>query len=286
MWLHVNGRPVELSPAGIRASVPRPRDRVVVLVHGLCMSDLQWKRDSHDHGRALAADRDANALYLHYNSGRHVSTNGAEFALLLERLVAQWPIPLREIVLVGHSMGGLVIRSAFANAQKRRLSWPSVVRALVFLGTPHHGASLERGGHGVDMLLAASPYTAAFTRLGRLRSAGITDLRHGSVRDEDWHRRDRFADGRDARKPLPLPRNVPCFAIAGSLSKAAPDRGRAPLGDGLVSVASALGRNADARKVLRFAPARQWIAYGTGHLDLLSSKAVCKQMQHWLADDC
>jgi pimeloyl-ACP methyl ester carboxylesterase len=286
MQIRVNGRPLEPTAAGIRASVPRPRNRVIVMVHGLCMNDLQWNRESHDHGRALARDLDANALYLHYNSGRHVSTSGTELASLLEQLVAQWPVPLREIVLVGHSMGGLVTRSAFAVAQKHGLSWPGLVRALVFLGAPHHGASLERGGHGVDMLLAASPYTAAFTRLGRLRSAGITDLRHGSVRDEDWQQRDRFAHGCDMRRPQPLPRNAPCFAIAGSLSKAAPDRGRAPRGDGLVSVASALGRHEDARRDLRFKLARQRIAYGTGHLDLLSSKDVHQQMKRWLVDVC
>jgi len=285
MRIRVNGRPLEPTPAGIRASVPRPRDRVVVMVHGLCMSDLQWNRESHDHGRALAKDLDANALYLHYNSGRHVSTNGAEFASLLEQLVLRWPVPLREIVFVGHSMGGLVIRSAFAAAQKHGLSWSGLVRALVFLGTPHHGAALERGGHGVDMLLAASPYTVAFTRLGRMRSAGITDLRHGSVQDEDWQQRDRFAHGCDMRQPHPLPRDTPCFAIAGSLSKVAPDRGRAPRGDGLVSVASALGRHEDARRDLRIQLARQRIAYGTGHLDLLGSKAVHRQMKRWLVDD-
>ena len=284
MHVRVDGRPLEPAPAGIRALVPRPRDRVVVMIHGLCMNDLQWKRESHDHGRALGRDLDADALYLHYNSGRHVSTNGAELAALLEQFVARWPVPLRDIVLVGHSMGGLVARSAFAAARKGGLSWAGRVRALVFLGTPHHGAALERGGHGVDRLLAASPYTAAFTRLGRLRSAGITDLRHGSVRDDDWQQHDRFAHVRDTRRPLPLPRGVPCFAVAGSLSKAAPGRGRAPRGDGLVSVASALGRHGDAERDLGIEPARQWIAYGTGHLDLLASKAVHRQMKRWLVE--
>ena len=232
MQICVDGRSLELTPAQISASVPRPCECVVVMVHGLCMNDLQWNRESHDHGRCLARDLGATALYLRYNSGRHVSTNGAELASLLEQLVAQWPIPLREVVLVGHSMGGLLIRSACAIAQTKRFLWRRNLRALVMLGTPHHGASLERGGHGVDLLLAASPYTAAFTRLSRLRSAGITDMRHGSTLDEDWQKRDRFEDGGDTRQRQPLPQSVPCFAIAGSLSKAAPDRGRAARSDG------------------------------------------------------
>ena len=286
MQFRLSGRSLELARAQINASVPRPRERVVVMVHGLCMNDLQWNRESHDHGRRLAQDLDATALYLRYNSGRHVSINGAELALLLEQLEAKWPIPLRELVLVGHSMGGLVIRGACAIAQTKRLPWRRQLRALVFLGTPHHGASLERGGHGVDLLLAASPYTAAFTHLSRLRSAGITDMRHGSVLDQDWQKRDRFEDGGDSWRRQPLPRNVPCFAIAGSLSKAEPDRDRAPRSDGLVAVASALGRHKDPQKDLRFKATRQCVAYGTGHLDLLSSKSVYRQMKRWLLDAC
>jgi hypothetical protein len=283
MQLRLGGEPLALESAGIASALPDVRSRVVVMVHGLCMNDRQWNRQDHDHGQALARDLDASVLYLHYNTGRHISTNGAEFATLLERLVLQWPVPLCELVLIGHSMGGLVIRSACgAEGTGRASTWMPSLRALVFLGSPHHGAPLERGGHGVDRLLAASPYTAAFAELGRIRSAGITDLRHGSVRDEDWRGRDAFAHGADTREPLPLPQGIACHVIAGSLSKAAPPRGH-PHGDGLVPVASALGRHADSRKALHFALHRTSIAYGTDHLDLLSSAQVYGQIQRWLA---
>jgi len=282
MQLRSGGNALALTPAQIAAIIPQPRGSAVVMVHGSCMSDLQWNRQSHDYGQALASDLGANSLYLRYNSGRHISTNGAEFAALLQQLVAHWPVPLNELVLVGHSMGGLVIRSACAAAESGAHEWPKLLRALVFLGTPHHGAPLERGGQGVDLLLAASPYTAAFSRLGRLRSAGITDLRHGSIHDQDWEGRDRFAHRADLRQPQPLPATVPCFAIAGSLSKVASRSGRAARGDGLVPVASALGQHGDPRMDLNFAPARRWVAHGTGHLDLLSSPAVYRQLQRWL----
>jgi pimeloyl-ACP methyl ester carboxylesterase len=163
-------------------------------------------------------------------------------------------VPLRDLILVGHSMGGLVIRSACASGEALGHAWPRALRALVFLGTPHHGAPLERGGHAVDMLFGASPYTVAFARLGQIRSAGIIDLRHGSVFDPDWRAR------------------VPALAIAGSLGRAAPARGGKPRGDGLVPVASALGIDT----------ADQWIAYGTGHLDLLGSRLVYERMKDWL----
>ena len=203
-------------------------------------------------------------------------------------MVAAWPTPVRELLLVGHSLGGLVMRSACAAGDAARHSWRQRLKSMVFLGTPHQGAPLERGGHGVDRLFGASPYTVAFARLGQLRSAGITDLRHGALLDADWQGRDRFARDGYRRHVLPLPRGVRAFAIAGSASKAPPAGGRAPRGDGLVPVASALGAHAELERDLGLPATRRWIAYGTGHLDLLGSPAVYAQMLAWLsgsADD-
>ena len=281
MELRTDGAGLPPTPEAIAGRLPQARERIVVLVHGLCLDDAMWRRDGHDHGEALARDLDATPLYLRYNTGRHVSTNGGELAALLERLVAAWPVPVHELVLVGHSMGGLVIRSACAQAEASQPQWLRSLRALVFLGTPHFGAPLERGGHGIDMLFRASPYTVAFSRLGQLRSAGITDLRHGSVVDDDWHGRDRFGHRGYLQHTQPLPAGVPAFAVAGSLGKAAPARGL-PRGDGLVPVASACGRHADPARGLGIAASRQWVAYGTGHFDLLSSQPVYVQLRRWL----
>jgi len=281
MDLRIRGMRLPLDRTEIARILPQPRERVVVMVHGLCTSDTVWNRREHDHGQSLARDLHANAVYLRYNSGRHISTNGAEFATLLERLVEAWPVPLRDLILVGHSMGGLIIRSACATGENFGHRWLRLLRALVFLGTPHQGAPLERGGHGVDLLFSASPYTVAFARLGQLRSAGITDLRHGSVLDNDWHGRDRFGRAGYLQHAQPLPRGVPAFAIAGSLSRAAPTHGK-PRGDGLVPVASALGWHDDPDMAIGIDPARQWIAYGTGHLDLLCSSLVYEQIKGWL----
>ncbi|HSQ71945.1 MAG TPA: alpha/beta fold hydrolase, partial [Rubrivivax sp.] len=198
-----------------------------------------------------------------------------------------WPLPLQEIVVLGHSMGGLVARRALHQAQVRGDSWPPLVGRMVFLGTPHHGAPLERGGHWIDRFLGASPYTAAFSRLGKLRSAGITDLRHGSLLDEDWAGSDRFAHGHDTRTPVPLPAGVACFAMAGALGDGAA-RGVSGglrdklLGDGLVPVDSALGRHEDAARTLAFEPGRQWVGQGLGHLELLGDAGVAAQLRAWL----
>lgn len=254
--------------------------RVVLLIHGLCMNDAQWHRHGHDHGAALARENGYAPAYLRYNSGLHVSTNGRELAQRLEAWLDAAPEPVSELAIVGYSLGGLVARSAFHHAEEAGRRWPARVRNLVFLGTPHQGAPLERGGNWIDMALGISRYSAPLAALGRLRSAGITDLRHASLLDEDWHEQDRFQ--RRARLPamLPLPAGAACAALAASLSRAPGER---LLGDGLVPVASALGRATDPSRTLAFAPQRQWIGYGMNHLDLLGNAQAWHALQRFLA---
>jgi pimeloyl-ACP methyl ester carboxylesterase len=191
-------------------------------------------------------------------------------------------VPLEELVVVGHSMGGLLVRSAIHQAQARGDGWPARLTRLACLGTPHHGAPLERGGHWIDIILGASPYTAAFARLGKLRSAGITDLRHGSLLDEDRSGDDRFAHRHDTRTVLPLPQGVDCLAVAGSLGQQAGELREKLLGDGIVPLDSALGRHKLASRCLQFAPDRQWVGQGVNHIELLHDDGVLAQLLRWL----
>ena len=283
MALRTGGRALDLSGASLAGQIADPGPRLLVLAHGLCMSDLQWTRQGHDHGQALARDLGFTPLYLHYNSGRHVSENGREFAALLERLTAQWPVPLRELVIVGHSMGGLVARSACQHAGDARHAWLALLRKLVFLGTPHHGAPLERGGRLVDGTLGLSPYVRPFARLGKTRSAGITDLRYGNLRDADWQGRDRHAQRRDDRVPTPLPRGVQSCLLAATLAERPGRLHRTVIGDGLVPLASALGEHRDAALRLTVPASRRHIVAGCGHLDLLSHAEVYTTLRAWLA---
>ena len=254
------------NPLAIRMALrPRPADaargpRILLLVHGLCMTDRQWTRDGHDHGQALAKSLGCTPVYARYNTGRHIATNGGELSVQLEQLLRNWPQPVESLAVIGHSMGGLVARSALQHATQAGMSWPAKLRQLIFLGSPHHGAPLERGGNWVHLALGISPYVAPFARLSGLRSAGITDLRHGSAQA--------------------LPAGVRCYAIAGTLGKGSTDEW---LGDGLVPVASALGRHAKPTRDLRIPASRQWIARGVNHLDLLSSDAVYQRLCRWLA---
>jgi pimeloyl-ACP methyl ester carboxylesterase len=254
-----------------------PNGKLVVLVHGLCMNDLQWnheRRDhsaSHDHGAALARDLGYTPIYLHYNSGRHIATNGEEFAAVLESLVQQWPVPISELVIIGHSMGGLVSRSACQYASAAKYTWLRKLTKLIFLGTPHHGAPLERAGSWVDVLLEVSPYSAPFARLGKVRSAGIKDLRHGNI----------FAAGGKIESASALPKSVKCCAIAAT-RQAEAGSGNRLRSDGLVPVNSALGIHKTAAFSLKIPAKHQRICYGLDHFDLLSSGAVYDQIYQWL----
>jgi len=283
MCFRSGGRRLALEPDALAKIFPDAPATLVVLVHGLCMSDLQWTRRNHDHGAALARDFGYAPVYLSYNTGLHVSTNGRAFAEALDRLVVAWPVEVRALLIVGHSMGGLVARSACLCGEAAGQDWRKKLRGLVFLGTPHHGAPLEQVGNWAETVLRKTPYAAALGSLGAARSAGVTDLRHGALRDEDWRDRDRFAREPDRRRPAPLPGDVACHAVAATLAAAPGSLKGRLLGDGLVPVASALGSCRDARRRLNFPPERQWIATGAGHMDLLSRSDVYAQMAKWLA---
>ena len=281
MELRHEGRSVPLDRVSLRGAFPEATGRLLVLVHGLCMNDRQWTRDGHDHGTALARTLDGTSLYLRYNSGLHVSTNGRALADLMEALVAAWPVPVEHVAFVAHSMGGLVVRSACHHAEAVGHRWRTRLDAMVFLGTPHLGAPGERAGAWADYVIALSPYTAPFARLGGVRSAGIKDLRHGSVRDEDWQER----PPPGGRPVVPLPAGVRCFAIAASRQARPAARVPARLrGDGLVPVTSALGRHRDPARGLALPPDRQWIGFGMDHFDLLARTDVCVRIATWLAE--
>ena len=273
MGLRHNGRLVDIhDPSSVfeQHSAVSPDNKILVLVHGLCMNDRQWRRDGHDHGAALAEELGYLPLYLRYNSGLHITSNGRQLAEMLETLIGNWPTSLDEVVIMGHSMGGLVARSACHHAREAGHAWLKHVRKLVFLGTPHHGAPLERGGHGLDLAMDLSPYSMPFTRLSKARSAGITDLRHGSV-----------LAGKDI---VPLPSGVKCYAAAAVRAAKRSLLSERLIGDGLVTLDSALGRHRDRARMLSIPKDRQWVGYGMGHRELLSRPEAYHQISTWLQE--
>jgi pimeloyl-ACP methyl ester carboxylesterase len=273
MGLRHRGRPLDpADPAGALGSEHSAScGRILVMVHGLCLNERHWTREGHDHGAALAEELGYTPLYLRYNTGQHIGHNGQEFARLLETLLSSWPWPVEELVILGHSMGGLVARSACHYGRKAGHGWLRYLDKLVFIGTPHHGSPLERGGHRLDYVLEVSPYSAPFTRIGRMRSAGITDLRHGSITT-------------GAHEVVPLPPRVKCYAAAATLAARRSVLAERLVGDGLVPLDSALGRHAEPARTLAIPKDRQWVGYGMGHLELLSRAEVYSQLHEWLQD--
>jgi pimeloyl-ACP methyl ester carboxylesterase len=272
MELRYQGQALDLDkPMALHRAVRKRGEklRLLLMVHGLCLNERHWQRNGHDHGAALAGELGLVPLYLRYNSGLPVAENGQMLAALLERLYVDWPGKPPGLAIVGHSMGGLVTRSACHYAEEAGHAWPGRLRDCVFLGTPHHGTPLERAGHRLDQVMDLSPYVAPFTRLGKTRSAGITDLRHGDVTAR-------------AGQSVELPAGVRCHVAAATLCER---RGRLAdrlLGDGLVPLNSALGVHADPSRELAIPERRQWIGYGLGHMDLLGDAEVYAQLRKWL----
>lgn len=278
------GQSLVLRRTALAAALPQATPQVLVLIHGLCMNDAQWLRDGHHHGERLAQALGYTPVHLRYNTGLSVAANGRLLARRMEQLLAAWPVPVQRLAVVGHSMGGLVARSAIHHAVDSRgtaLAWPQRLDDLICVGTPHLGAPLERAGHGVDRLLEALPFAAPLARIGKARSAGITDLRDGRLTAPRG-----AARGSAIPATVPLPQRTRCYALAGTLGATLGSVGGPVtdqlLGDGLVTVSSALGQHADPARCLDFPPAHRVVVPDTGHLDLLSSPVVEAHLLRWL----
>jgi len=283
MAVRVGGRPVPPEPAALAAAFPAARPRLVVFLHGLMETERSWRFGrGATYGERLERDLGVTAVELRYNSGRHVSENGRSLADLLEALCAAWPVEVREIALVGHSMGGLVARSACHRAAGERMAWVRRVRHVVSLGSPHMGAPLAQAVHYAGWALHAVPETRPFGNLLRRGSAGIRDLRHGSLVDEDWVGRDPHALRAAACREVPfLDGATHCFVAATVTRSPRHPVGRL-LGDALVLEASASGRSR--RRRLPFRGEDGVHVGGAHHLTLLNHHAVYARLRAWLAD--
>ncbi|MCK9248691.1 MAG: alpha/beta hydrolase [Solirubrobacteraceae bacterium] len=299
MTVRRHGADLPLEPEALRRAFPLPSGRVAVLVHGLCMTDAGWSmrprglapdapaEQLDPYARRLKRDLGIDVVAIRYPSGRRIPANGAALANLLERLCAAWPGDVRELALIGHSLGGLVARSACAEGVAAGHHWPSRVRQVVLLGSPNLGANLERWASTASWLAGRLPETRVLRDLLELRSDAILDLRDGLLHHDDvplaeeawpWRARPGRSGGR-----VPLLPGVRHHAIAVTLGRD-PDGwlSRSVLGDLLVTPTSATGASTcDRRLPLRDGDAV--VLGGLDHFDLLSHPRAYEHLRTWLA---
>lgn len=294
-------RPALARPMSVRAHAgrlrPVPSDvvhdvaetatgRIIVFLHGLCENDLSWGFRAAKtwgdrtvtYGSLLRDERGWTPLYVSFNSGLHISANGSELAEYLEAIVSGWPVPVTDVTLVGHSMGGLVARSAAHQGAERDHCWVPSLRHLVGLGAPHLGAPLERAVNKGTHAMAKLPETRPFATWLNRRSVGIKDLRHGALVEADWSSSDP-EDQLDTCTDVAFLPDVAYYSVSATLSRE-PTGGLPFLGDLLVDHASATGSGP--RRRLAFAVERSLHLGGRHHFHLLGDPVIYEHLRDWL----
>jgi pimeloyl-ACP methyl ester carboxylesterase len=290
MALRLPGRDVEPDRESLEAAFDVPTDRLVVFAHGLCETEEAWWLGTRadpaadapapaTYGARLRDDLGFSPLYLRYNSGLHVSENGRRLSWLLEDLCREWPLQVREVALVGHSMGGLVGRSACHEAAEAERAWIRRTSHVVCLGAPNTGSWLEKFVNVGGWALRNVPESRPLADFLELRSAGIKDLRFGYLRDEDWLEHDPDERLRNRSAPLaPVP-GIAYHFVSGGLTANERHPVASVFGDVLVRRHSATGPltadggpAGDAQHV-----------QGASHFHLLNHPRVYEHIREWLA---
>src|SRR5579875_1571583 len=275
MAIRRDGEEIPPTAPELLAGFPDASSRVAVFVHGLGETDEAWRlfplrgrrAGRQTYGERLQEDLGFTPVTLRYNSGLHISEQGRRLAALLDELVDGWPTHVDEIVLVGHSMGGLVARSACHYAELDGRRWCESVRHVFCLGTPHLGADLEKGVNALGAALGRLPETRAFANLLNARSVGIKDLRYGSLVEEDWRERDPDEFLKDRCHEVPFLPDANYYFVAATLSEGPLG---SLLGDLLVRTPSASGRGTGTGRRIPFEVDNGRELSGLTHFDLLN----------------
>jgi hypothetical protein len=289
MSLRAHGADVPATADGLAGAYPAATSRLAVFVPGLCETEQYWALSARrhygtghsTHGSRLQRDLGYTPVYLRYNSGLHVSDNGALLARLLDTLVAGWPVPATEIVLVGHSMGGLVARSACHHAGSGGHPCTPLIRHVFCLGTPHLGAPLEKVVNASAWLAGLAPESRPLARLANRRSAGVKDLRYGSLIEPDWRDCDPDEFLRDRCTEVPFLPHTAYYFIGTTVTGDRDHPLARIIGDLFVQFPSASGTGR--RRRLPFTAARGRHLGGLHHFDLLNHPDVYQQIHTWLA---
>ena len=277
MGVRVDGRDVVLDRQGVAAAYPGAGRDLVVFIHGLSENEAYWNRaarpktearreqpEKRSYGERLVEDG-WTPVYLRVNTGLPIAENGVAMSALIDRLVQSWPVDVRRIALVGHSMGGLIMRAACAVTTDSDSPWTDLVTDVICLGTPHLGAPLERVVTKGVSALGRLPEAAPFGRILEYRSVGILDLRHGLASDV---------------QNLP---NARYRLVAATLTRSPRSVTAGTIGDYLVPYESALGRPKRGEEM--FPGAETLHVPLADHFDLLNHDDIYAAIRGWLASD-
>lgn len=265
MALRLHGADVEPDPETLVTAYPEATGQLVVLLHGLCENESFWslhrERTGTTYAEALAG-RGWSPLLLRANTGLPLRENGAALAALMQRVVDAWPVPVTRIALVGHSMGGLVMRAAAGVVSDHDTPWARLVSDVVTLGTPHLGAPVAWGVGEGSRGLSKLKETATFGRVLDWRSRGVHDLVHGLAEDV---------------APMPHARY---HLVAATLTRSERHPVGSVVGDLLVRPHSAYGQD---RTRSLFPDADVLHVGRTDHFGLLNHPEVHDALERWLA---
>ncbi|MFH1438147.1 MAG: alpha/beta hydrolase [Pseudomonadota bacterium] len=286
MGFYENKEPLKLETLALKNAIPDATPRLCIFLHGNMDSELGWEFEDDpetSYGTLLRRDFGCTPLYVRYNSGLHISENGKRLSRLIAELSTVFPVETEEIILIGHSMGGLVVRSACYYADKDGEAWVKKVKKVFLIGSPHMGAYMEKIGNltSVILKLILNPYTRIISGIINMRSSGMKDTRFGYLLDEDWKGKDPDTLLSSNRHPVALLEGVDHYVISSTIK----DPGHPVslfIGDGVVSRSSAAGKALFREDGIAF-PEENFRSFSNiGHPRLRRHPDVYEQIREWM----
>ncbi len=285
MQFYKGGKPVTLTKEEISKVYPKPTSKICILVHGLVSDELMWNfpKSKENYGNLLQKELGYTPFYVRYNSGLHISENGKNLSILIHTLFKNYPTSIKELILIGHSMGGLVIRSACYYGDKQNVTWIYKIRKVFFLGSPHLGAPLEKFGNVVTNVLEKipNPFVKITKNVINLRSAGIKDLRYGYLIDEDWKGKDPDTLLKNSKNAVPLLEGVSYYIISGTVTDDPESIFAVWFGDALVRKPSVLGKDKSGIHTLPIPEENHKELAGIDHITLMHEPKVYELIKEW-----
>lgn len=292
LTLRVGGQRLPLTADAVAAAYPEATPKICVLVHGLMCTEWSFSmfaEEAHGdasatYGSLLARDLGYTPVYVRYNSGRHISDNGRDLAARLEEFIDAYPVPVEELIFVGHSMGGLVSRSACHYGAEQGLGWVQRVRHVFCIGSPHLGAPLEKAGHLLQRALSLVdlPGTQIPARVAGGRSAGIKDLRNGAIVDEDWPDRDPAERLEACAREVPFLPHAAYYFVAATITDDPAHPVGSLVGDLLVRRPSATGYDPSSARALAVGQRDDLLVRGASHMRIVNHPEVYARIHGWL----